>query len=371
MAHAPLPATPHGDPAEALPPARPDSARDLDQTWQLHEHNAHIVTLDTRHGAGAILESAVRSARSALRATLIGPASRDRLAAVAEAQQVAGWLAFDADRQELSRHLSIDAVHTARRAGDRSAEHFALSQLAMQAIHLRRPDQALDICATVLADDLPPGVRTLFVMRRARALNQYGEHAKALDLIHETHSRHLQGAGPRDPAWAWWLDTAEITWHHAMIHADNGHWTRAIPLFEQAATGRIPGSRTALNDHAYLLHALARTRTWPEATTLLHTHILPAHSTITSPRITHLLTQTTHSLATPTAPPPSHALSHALTTTLGLAPAPPDPPARAVGRRPHSAHRRLPEEFPALVDHHDARRLHATEGGMSQQGRRP
>ncbi|MFF7247315.1 hypothetical protein ACFZBU_25805 [Embleya sp. NPDC008237] len=216
----------------------------------------------------------------------------------------------------MSRRLSTRAVRTARLAGDRSAERFALSRLAMQAIHLRRPDEALRICDTVLDDALPSGVRTLFVLRRARALNQYGEHAAARRLIGETYGRHPEGVGARDPDWAWWLDTAEITWHHAMIHADNGQWTRAIPLFEQAAAGRVPDTRTAHNDHAYLLHAPARTRSWRDAGDLLESHILPAHTTVASGRITRLPADTVRLSARRPAAPVGRDPAHDLTTVL-------------------------------------------------------
>ncbi|WP_406291535.1 hypothetical protein [Embleya sp. NBC_00896] len=273
---------------------RPEHRHDGDQAERLRAHSAHIVALDTRFGARDHLEQAVRSARSARRATLIGPTSRDTLAAVAEAQQIAGWMAFDADRHDLAAELTTRALVTARLAGDRSGEHFALSQLAMQAIHLRQPGVALGICDAVLEDDLPPGVRTLFLMRRARAVNQFGEHTKALDLIAETLGRHREGHHARDPAWAWWLDEAEITWHHAMIHADNRRWTRAIPLFEQSAAARAPGTRSAHYDHAHLLHALARTHAWHDVDELLHSRIAPLHPRIASPRTTNLLAHTAH-----------------------------------------------------------------------------
>ncbi|MGC0415732.1 hypothetical protein [Embleya sp. AB8] len=309
MDHAPAAPT-------AAAPTRPTGARDTVDAQQLREYSAHIVALDTRFGAGELLGPAVRSACSARRRALVGPATRDGLAAVAEAQQIAGWLAYDADRHGLAHRMTAEAVETARQAGDRSAEHFALSQLAMQAIHLRRPDQALRICDTVLEDELPPGVRTLFVMRRARAVNQYGDHAAARRLIAETYSRHLQGAGSRDPAWAWWLDTAEITWQHAMIHADNHQWTRAIPLFEQSAAGRIPHSRTAHNDHAYLLHAFAHTRARTDAAELLTSRVLPAQRTITSTRITNLLHQTAALMNSTSPHPSSQDLAHALRAAL-------------------------------------------------------
>ncbi|MFI1580162.1 hypothetical protein [Embleya sp. NPDC020630] len=290
--------------------------RDAAEAWRLRGHTARLVALDTRFGAGELLGPAVRAADAAGRAVLGVAASRERLAAVAEADQLAGWLAYDADRHALARRLTARAVRTARVAGDRSAEHFALSQLAMQAIHLRRPDVALRICDDVLRDELPPGVRTLFVMRRARAVNQYGEHAAARRLIAETYGRHLQGPGTRDPAWAWWLDAAEITWHHAMTHADNGDWTRAIPLFEQAAAGRIPGSRTAHNDHAYLLHAFAHTRAWSDAADLLTTRVLPAQRGVSSARITHLLADTARLLHVPGRRPAGRDLAHELRAGL-------------------------------------------------------
>ncbi|MYS80947.1 hypothetical protein [Embleya scabrispora] len=141
---------------------------------------------------------------------------------MAEAQQIARRLAYDADRHELSHRPTTRAVRTARLAGDRSAEHFALSQLAMQ----------------------------------------------------------------------------------------------AIPLFEQAAAGRIPGSRTAHNDHAYLLHALVRTRAWRDAGDLLESHILPARSTIAFGRITRLLADTADPPTLRPAAPAGHGPAHDPTALL-------------------------------------------------------
>lgn len=83
--------------------------------------SAHIVALDTRFGARDMVDAAVRAAAHAHRTALTRfDTSSNVLAAVAEAQQIAGWVAFDAERQDLSQRMSLEALLTTRAAGDRS-----------------------------------------------------------------------------------------------------------------------------------------------------------------------------------------------------------------------------------------------------------
>lgn len=260
---------------------------------QVRAASAHIVALDTRFGARDMVDMVVRAAAHAHRTACTRfPADREVLAAAAEAQQIAGWVAFDAERQDLSRRMSLEALLTARTAGDRSMEHFVLGQIVMQDIHLRQPAEAAQICDTALHEGAVQGsVRTLFTLRAARAASQMGETARARDLISQTRSRYLDGPRAGDPAWAWWLTEGEISWHHAMICADTGQWGQAAENFAVAAAAEMSAGydRGASVSQASLLWALAHARDWAEAETVLVRDVLPRRGEAVSARAERIL----------------------------------------------------------------------------------
>lgn len=260
--------------------------------------SARIVAQDTRFGARDVMGAAVRAAARAHRAASTRlDEDRDVLAAASEAHQIAGWVAFDSEHQGLSRRMSVRALNLARAAGDRSMEYFVLSQLAMQDVHLRQPVEAARICDTALADGARGSAATLFTLRAARAAAQTGEHRRARRLIQRTRSRHLDGPRPGDPAWAWWLTEAEISWHHAMICADTGAatgsgsvaWGRAAEYFADACLGTPSHGRSAAINHASLLCALAKARSWAEAEVVLVRDVLPHRGEVASVRTQRML----------------------------------------------------------------------------------
>ncbi|GGU04691.1 DNA-binding protein [Actinomadura citrea] len=200
----------------------------------LRATSAHVVALDARFGGRDLMGTAVRAAHAGRTAHTRFAGSRGVPAAAAEDQQIAGWIAFDDERQDLSRQMSLEALLTARATGNRSMEQYILGRLAMRDVHIHRPTEAAQICRAALDDGAPGAARTMFTLRAARAAAQMGEDTPALDLIEETRSRHLEGPRTHDPAWAWWLTEAEIAWHHAMIYTDTGRWDRAIERFTAA-----------------------------------------------------------------------------------------------------------------------------------------
>jgi hypothetical protein len=277
-------------PAEALspnapPPRRPDAER-------VRASTAHLIGLDEATGGTDLVPVAVRHARAAHTAAQ-DTGSAQMAAAAAEALQVAGWLAFDADEQVLARRLTSAAVLAARGGADRDGELFALSQLAMQDAHEHRPDHARQVCEHVLDQPLPPRVRALYELRLARAHGQANTPQRAAQTLDRARSRLQDGARGGDPPWVWWVTDAELDWHQAMIHADNGHWGRAAELFERAWHGRGAAyQRGALNDAAHLVHALVRVRSWPRAHQVLADAVLPVLGQIRSGRTATLLVRT-------------------------------------------------------------------------------
>lgn len=255
---------------------------------------SNVIALDEMTGGADLLPMAVRTARSAHQAAQASM-SAEMASTAAEALQVAGWLAFDANEQLLARRLTSASVLTARAGEDRASELFSLAQLAMQDAHEQRPDQARQVCEHVLDQSLSPRVRALFELRLARAEGQEGTPGRGVETLHRAVSRLRGESQDRDPPWVWWMTDAELAWHEAMIHADNDDWGRAGELFETALHGR-PATyhRGAFNDASHCVHALVRVGSWQGARDVLATAVVPMLAQIRSGRTRALLVQVKH-----------------------------------------------------------------------------
>jgi tetratricopeptide (TPR) repeat protein len=236
----------------------------------IRETNQALVRLDALWGGDEVLPLALRVFRTAhhkLGAGAYAPeVERDLMAATGETGEVTAWLAYDADRQDVSRQLIHEAMLLSRQAGDRDMELFDLSHLAMQSLYLLRPAEALRITDDVLdAGRLAPRVAALFEMRRGRALAQMGDEQRALDALDKASAALGDGVGARDPHWTWWVDGTEITWHKATARTQLGQWTRAVPLYERVAADCRGGSSYGKLDLAQLLEALVEVGDWRRA----------------------------------------------------------------------------------------------------------
>ncbi|WP_067969777.1 hypothetical protein [Nocardiopsis trehalosi] len=253
---------------------------------------ADLIRLDGLYGGGAVLHLAVGAANRAAETPAPDGGPREHMSAVSEAEQVAGWAAYDADRQDLCARFTERALHTATLAGDRPAELMALSQLAMWAVQTEDAAYARRVSDDALTNALPPRVRVLFEVRLARALALHGERARALTVMRRARSRFGEGSSHREPAWAWWVDDAELGWHHGMIHAGLGEWDHAADLFAASCARRPPG-RGRYNDAAHLTAALVVTRRWTKAEQVVAAEVIPAAPVTASLRTRHLLDRIT------------------------------------------------------------------------------
>ncbi|MFI0417785.1 multiprotein-bridging factor 1 family protein [Spongiactinospora sp. 9N601] len=254
-----------------LPSLPPENVAGGDYVAALRESCQALVTLDNTVGGTALVPVAVRLVSRAHAYLASGrhlpQVEHDLEAAVGEAGEIAAWLAYDADQQELSRRLINEALTVSRLAGDRAGELLGLSHLAMQSIYLRRSREALKIADRVLGGQRLSGRTTaLFRIRQARALAQLGDLPAARDALRHAEALIYAGTDAKDPAWTWWIDPHELMWHRAMCHADTGQWEHAV---EAAATTvetcRPGGARCAFNDHAHFLAALVHAHAWQEA----------------------------------------------------------------------------------------------------------
>jgi hypothetical protein len=255
---------------------------------------ARLVDLDGRFGGDDVLPLAVRLFRAS-RADQVP--TRGHLSAVAEAGEVAGWVAYDAARLDLARSLSLDALHLAEMAGDLSMVRFVLSNLTMVDLALRRPVEALAVVEHVTDRATSPRIAALFELRRARGLAQMSERQRAVRSFDRARVRLGEGTRDDDPWWSWWIDGAELAWHRGTFHAELGDWQPAADAYREAvesraairaAAGITDRSRVVYNDLAHLADALASIGAWIDLEPVL-IDLMPYVDTVGSTRTRLLL----------------------------------------------------------------------------------
>jgi hypothetical protein len=202
--------------------------------------------------------------------------------------------------------MNQESLYFSRLAGDRAIELLTLQNPSMHAASQGRPREALQIVRSVLEGDyrLSPRLKALFLTRKARALAQGGD-ASALRLLPEIRSLFLDGVSDGDPAWAWWIDERELSWHEAMVQRDLGLADRAIAQFERSVIATpVTEIRSQYLHRAYLLQAQADSGTWSAAEQTIR-QLLPLSLEVASTRTVVLLRNTIRQLAAREKAPPS------------------------------------------------------------------
>lgn len=243
---------------------------DADCVEILHSRIRELVALDVRFGGDHTAGSALQLFRSVHRELTAGrcdPAvQRDLFAAAGELGEVAGWLLYDAGEHELVRRTNHEALHLSRLAGDHSMELLLVQNISMHAGHLGRPGEALRAARMVLeTNTLSARLGALFRIRLARALAQGGAETEARRAFDHAHSLYLDGVRDDDPAWAWWINDEELSWHEAMIQRDSGHPSSAAEILRESLDG-IPERevRRRYNHLAALIEAQVRAGAWSD-----------------------------------------------------------------------------------------------------------
>ncbi|SDI07709.1 hypothetical protein SAMN05421505_1335 [Sinosporangium album] len=268
---------------------------DTDYVSAVRESMRSIVSLDNAFGGNELVSIAGRVFGAAHTRLASGryeeAVRRDLEAVVGEAGEVAAWVAYDADRQDISRRYIHEAMFVSRLAGDRTMELFQLSHIAMQSIYLHRAQEALRVAEEVIdAGRLSGRTAALFQIRKARSLAQLGDGSRALSSLDTAVSTLVNGIASNDLPWTWWVDDHELALHRGMCMGDLGLWGKSVDAIAVAVENcRHSGQgRCGFNDHALLLDALVRVGSWRDAEPILET-LLPKVVEIGSIRTIRLL----------------------------------------------------------------------------------
>ncbi|WP_330264653.1 helix-turn-helix transcriptional regulator [Streptomyces griseorubiginosus] len=230
---------------------------------------AHFLEHDNRHG-GDHVASAAKQVWKAEQKKLSSYEDKRRLADVAEIAEVAGWLLFDANRQEEARQAFMESRHLSELAGDKAMNWFALDMLAMQDVQNGNPGEALRISEELMTNPRVPGrVALLGRVRHARALALAGDRTRALDAVERAQGALQDSISNRDPQWAWWVDEMEVIGHRGEALISLGDYKGALPHLQRANELVKPNGRGALYYSVAELTALAQVGAWRESETTL------------------------------------------------------------------------------------------------------
>ncbi|WP_155981451.1 helix-turn-helix domain-containing protein [Nocardia sp. BMG111209] len=212
---------------------------------------------DLAHGGGLCRTAALSQLQqvAVLDDAVCTPSVRARLyVATAELASMAGWLAYDVEDHNAARRLWTYALHTAQRAEEspRSTDLMTLILLDMahQALHLRRPKDALSFAQLAAAtstsrrhpvSQITAGYIQAVIAWCWAALGKADSTNRALA---ESRRRYDAASADTTPPWAWFVTDAEIA-------AQQGHSLYLLsatqPRFAEAAVTRLT---VAVQGHA-------------------------------------------------------------------------------------------------------------------------
>ncbi len=186
----------------------------------------------------------------------------DLLAAVAELYLDLGWMAYDAGQQNRARQHMLDSLRLSH------AAHGGLIALSHQALHLGRPQEAVDLAraaragATELAT---PSVTAMFTAMEACAHAAVGDDKQCESSLATAETALTKRRDGDDPGWLD-FDQGGLWGHAARAYRDLGRPHRARTFAEDAIRSCRPDhSRTRAQRTAILASALAKLGEFEEA----------------------------------------------------------------------------------------------------------
>lgn len=250
--------------------AMPGQRIGFDDVRALVDYTEAIEQRDQREGGANLVDearTALTVARQQLDAAICDPITGTAAAsAVGNLAVITGFLAYDADKNELARDCYSVAMELASRSGDDELTIHTLCNKANQEIALSRyghgnPHLALQNIARAqhLARTWRPGrIHALINVREAQAHARIGDHdgfRSAMDNAHRSLDTALNTELiTHCPRWLRFVDPGELAGHEARAYSDLGDHRAALNLYETALQGQ--GRRNETNAAAW--HASTR-----------------------------------------------------------------------------------------------------------------
>lgn len=238
-----------------LPQAEPTGTRHIGETdvAVIEQITAAFRQQDFAHGSGLVRDAAVAQLRAVLPLldAQVTPEVRPRLLlAAADLATQAGWMSFTVKHDDAARRLWMIALDLARdtdhpRSTDLTV--YLLSDMALQAVYLDRPDEALHLTrvahtAAVGAYPVSASTTSLLANLQARAYAALGDAAACDRALGQAVEQFSTVDPATAPPWTAYVSEAGLPGHQGAAH------------YTLALAGRDP--RTAGRAVSLLHHAV-------------------------------------------------------------------------------------------------------------------
>jgi hypothetical protein len=213
---------------------------------QLEDTPKHLYKLDYRYGGDTLCDQAAaqlqRASRLLNRGTYGDDVGQRLQVAMGELGICAGWLAFDAGRQDQARYCYTEALAAARMANHQELEVHVLANMSMQAVALDRPKEGLRLAEAAQRSArgwATPTLSSLLAVREARAWAKLREGNNAERSMTTARTSFDRRTGTEEnPVWIAFLDEAELAGNEGVCQLDLGKPNRASDLLEDACEGQ-------------------------------------------------------------------------------------------------------------------------------------
>lgn len=212
---------------------------------------------DQNVGGGVLLNQAgecLTRAKSVLEtATYSADVGTELLSATGDLALAAGWVAYDADRQDVARQWYSDALALATEAGDDDLAVHALQNsalLAMSSNGASSPSRAMQLSerSRIIARNIRSGrLHALIAMRTAVAHAAVGDRS-GFERAIASAWRELEHAEPDStsaPRWLRFVVPAEVRYHEARGRAFLGDLNTAATAYQTGAEEQVNPRNTA------------------------------------------------------------------------------------------------------------------------------
>ncbi|MBB0245049.1 hypothetical protein FNQ90_13255 [Streptomyces alkaliphilus] len=178
---------------------------------------------------------------------------------------LAGWMSHDVGLEPTAQKYFVIAAHAARESGNAPRASEALSRAARQMVHLKRPNDALDLmrlASSGRGEEALPRTRAMFRTIEAWAQASKGEGQAMRRSLGEAEELFVSDRGDKSPPdWMQMFDEADLHGMQALAHRTLAeHEPRAAATAEHHAklALRLRGEgreRSTLLDHISLASA--------------------------------------------------------------------------------------------------------------------
>lgn len=185
----------------------------------------------------------------------------DGMAVFGQLNQMAGWLALDANYHGAAKSYFDAAVQVGDEVGDRGLKSSALAYMSLQETYRGRPESALALAEESISlgvGQLTPLTRTMLGTRLARAHAGLGNKAACLRTLDSVRSDFGQAGSQEEPQYVSYVDPIEVAAQEGACYLDLQMSRKAVTSLTSAIGLLSIHAPNRVRDRVHYLSRLAK-----------------------------------------------------------------------------------------------------------------